>query len=41
VLRLVQTWEVAALEIAQLGSFHLGKYPLEVAAWGKNLLEST
>ena len=30
-----QTWEVAALEIAQLGSCHLGKYPWEVADWEK------
>ena len=29
------TWEVAAREIAQLGSFHLEKYPWEVAAGGK------
>ena len=34
-LRLEQTWEVAAWKIAQLGSQHLGKYPWEVAAWGK------
>ena len=30
-----QTWEVSAWDIAQLGSFHLVKYPWgwEVAAW--------
>ena len=33
VLRLGRTWEVAAWEIAQLGSCHLGKYSWEVAAW--------
>ena len=32
-LRLGQTWEVVAWEIPHLGSYHLGKYPLEVAAW--------
>ena len=32
-LRLGQTFEVVALEIAQLGSCHLGKYPWEVASW--------
>ena len=31
VLRLRQTWEVVAWEIAQLGSFHLGKYPFKKA----------
>jgi len=34
-LRLKYTWEVAAWEIAQLGSFPLGKYSWEVAAWEK------
>ena len=29
-------WAIAALEIAQLGSYHLGKYPWEVAAEKKN-----
>ena len=28
-------WEVAAWEIAHLGSCHLGKYPWEVNAWEK------
>ena len=28
-------WEVAAWEIAHLGSCHLEKYPWEVAAWEK------
>ena len=28
-------WEVAAWEIAHLGSCHFGKYPWEVATWGK------
>ena len=31
-------WEVAAWEIAHLGTCHLGKYPWEV---GKGLWEST
>mgnify|MGYP000929313377 CR=1 FL=1 len=35
-LRLGQTWEVAAWEIAHLGSCHLGKYPWEVATWEKS-----
>ena len=30
-LRLGKTWKVAAWKIAQLGIFHLGKYPWEVA----------
>ena len=34
-LWLGQTWEVAAWEIARLGSFYLGKYPWEVATWEK------
>ena len=33
VLRLGQTWEVAAWEIAHLECCHLGRYPLEVAFW--------
>ena len=50
VLRLGLTWEVAAWELAQLGSCHLGRYTWEVAAWenafgksplGKCLWEST
>ena len=32
-LRLGQTLEIAAWEIAHLGSCHLGKYPWEVVAW--------
>ena len=35
-LRLEQTWEVAAREIAHLGSCHLGKYPWEVDTWQKS-----
>ena len=35
-LRLGHTWEVAAWEIAQFGSFHLGKYSWEVATWEKS-----
>ena len=35
-MRLGQTWEVAAWEIAHLGSCHLGKYPCEVTTWGKS-----
>ena len=35
-LRLGQTWEVAAWEIAHLGSCHLGKYRWEVATWEKS-----
>jgi len=31
--RLGQTWEVVAWQIAYLGSYHLGKYPWEVAHW--------
>jgi len=38
-LRLGQTWEFAAWEIAHLVSCHLGKYPWEVA-FGKRLWES-
>ena len=30
-----QTWEVAAREIEHSGSYHLGKYPREVATWEK------
>ena len=30
-----QPWEVAAWNIVQLGSCHMGKYPGEVATWGK------
>ena len=33
--RLGRTWEVAAWEIAHLGSCHLGKYPWKVNAWEK------
>ena len=36
VLRLGQIWEVAAWEIAHLGSCQLGKYPCEVATWEKS-----
>ena len=32
-LRLGQTWSAAALEIAHLGSCHLGIYPWEVTTW--------
>ena len=35
-LRLGQISEVAAWEIARLGSCHFGKYPLEVATWEKS-----
>ena len=35
-LRLGHTLEVAAWEIAQFGSFHLGKYSWEVATWEKS-----
>ena len=35
-LRLGRNWEVAASEIAHLGSSHLGKYPWEVAILGKS-----
>ena len=40
VLQPEQTWEVAAWEIAQLGSCYLGKYPWEVAAW-ENVIEKS
>ena len=36
-LRLGLNWEVAAWEIAHLGSFHLGNYPYEVTIWGTSL----
>ena len=32
-----KTWKVPAWEFSQLRSCHLGKYPWEVAAWGKAL----
>ena len=35
-LYLGQTWEVAAWEIAHLGSNRLGKYPWEVVTWKKS-----
>ena len=38
-LRLVQTWEVAAWEIAHLGICPLGKYPWEVAALGNAFMK--
>jgi len=41
VLRLGQTWEVAAWEIAHLECCHLERYPLEVAFLGKILWEIT
>ena len=31
----IQIWEVAAWEIAQMGSCHLRKFPWEVATWEK------
>ena len=34
-LRLEQTWEIASLEISQLGGCNLGKYHWKVAAWEK------
>ena len=34
-LRLGHTWEVAAWKIEHLGSYHLRKYPWEVATWEK------
>ena len=39
-LRLRHTWDVAACEIAHLGSCHLGKYPWEVATWEKSFEKS-
>ena len=35
-LRLEQTWEVLAWEIADLGCCPCGKYPWEVATWEKS-----
>ena len=32
-----QTWEVAAREIEHSESYHLGKYPREVAIWENTL----
>ena len=40
VLRLGQTLEVAAWEIAHLESCHWGKYPWEVATWERFFLTS-
>ena len=35
-MRLGNTWEVAAREIAQWGSYHFGKYHWEIATWEKS-----
>ena len=38
-LRLEQTWEVLAWEIADLGCCPCGKYPWEVATWEKSFVK--